>query len=189
MRSGSLASATFFVCAARKSSPAALISGWPSATIAAAHNAALIAPGWPIARVATGMPADLGPIESSESVPLSAALSIGTPSTGHGVTAAARVGQHPGHAAYACVNFMPCAAPVDVRRLIAFAPETRRIRPPPVVDQEKPRFGARAAAAAGDRSAHAPRSERRPRRSGLTFIGGGQTWAGTRGTRRHHPRS
>ena len=189
MRSGSLASATFFVCAARKLSPAALVSGWPSATIAAAHNAALIAPGWPIARVATGMPADLGPIESSKSIPLRAALSIGTPSTGHDVTAAARVGQHPGQAAYACVNFMPCARRSMFGVSSRLLPKHAASVHPQSSIRKNPGGRARAAAAAGERSAHAPRSERRARRSGLTFIGGGQTWAGTGGNRRHHPRS
>ena len=167
-----------------------MISGWPSATIAAAHNAALIAPGWPIARVATGMPADLGPIKSSESIPLRAPLSIGTPSTGHGVTAAARVGQHPGHAGYACVNFMPCAARQSMFGVSSrLLPKHAASVHPQSSIRKNTMFGARAAAAAGDRSAHAPRSERGARRSGLTFIGGGQTWAGTGGNRRHHPGS
>jgi hypothetical protein len=50
--------------------------------MAAANNAALIAPGLPMAKVATGIPPGIWTIEYNESMPLRDALSTGTPSTG-----------------------------------------------------------------------------------------------------------
>ena len=56
--------------------------------MAAASKAALTAPARPMARVPTGTPAGIWTIDSSESRPLRACVSIGTPSTGSGVQAA-----------------------------------------------------------------------------------------------------
>ncbi|MNN84228.1 hypothetical protein D3C81_2013640 [compost metagenome] len=50
--------------------------------ILADSSAALIAPALPMARVATGMPAGICTMESSESTPESIADCTGTPSTG-----------------------------------------------------------------------------------------------------------
>src|SRR3712207_8598253 len=50
-------------------------------------------PIWPIARVATGIPAGICTIDSSESSPLSAFDSTGTPRTGRVVLAAAMPGR------------------------------------------------------------------------------------------------
>ena len=51
-------------------------------TMAAARRAALVAPAAPMAKVPTGTPPGIWTIESSESRPLSAWVSTGTPSTG-----------------------------------------------------------------------------------------------------------
>ena len=67
---------------------ASRIAGCLAPRIAAASSAALIAPARPIASVPTGTPAGICTIESSESTPLSAADSTGTPSTGRSVFAA-----------------------------------------------------------------------------------------------------
>ena len=56
--------------------------------MATASSAAFFAPGAPIASVPTGIPAGICTVESSESMPFSDALSIGTPSTGSTVCAA-----------------------------------------------------------------------------------------------------
>jgi len=50
--------------------------------ICAARIAAFVAPGFPIASVATGMPAGICTMLSSESIPFSDVEGIGTPSTG-----------------------------------------------------------------------------------------------------------
>src|SRR3989344_1355583 len=63
------------------------------ARIAAAKSAAFFAPASPIAKVATGMPPGICTIERSESNPLRALDSIGTPSTGSGVSAATMPGR------------------------------------------------------------------------------------------------
>ena len=57
----------------------------PAARMEAAKRAALIAPARPIASVPTGMPAGIWTMERSESSPLSALVSTGTPITGNGV--------------------------------------------------------------------------------------------------------
>ena len=56
--------------------------------MAAASNAALVAPAVPMAKVATGMPAGICTMDSSESIPLRAFDCTGTPSTGKLVFAA-----------------------------------------------------------------------------------------------------
>ena len=63
------------------------------ASIAAASSAALIAPALPIASVPTGTPAGIWTIESRLSMPFSAWLSTGTPSTGSIVIDAAMPGR------------------------------------------------------------------------------------------------
>src|SRR5690606_12089851 len=60
---------------------------------AAANRAALAAPALPMAKVATGIPAGICTIDSSESMPLSALLCTGTPSTGTLVLAASMPGR------------------------------------------------------------------------------------------------
>ena len=56
--------------------------------MATANSAAFVAPALPIASVPTGIPAGICTVESSESIPFRAWLSIGTPSTGRIVCAA-----------------------------------------------------------------------------------------------------
>src|ERR671919_85271 len=60
--------------------------------IAAASSAALMAPALPIASVPTGIPAGIWTIDRRLSMPLSALLSIGTPSTGNDCLEAAFLG-------------------------------------------------------------------------------------------------
>ena len=74
--------ATAAVWRARHAASAVAIDSSFSARIAAASRAALIAPARPIASVPTGTPPGIWTIESRLSSPLSARLSIGTPSTG-----------------------------------------------------------------------------------------------------------
>src|SRR5262245_6160717 len=66
---GSEFASTLAVCCARCFSSAAPNSGCALARIAAALKAALVAPATPIANVATGIPAGICTIESSESRP------------------------------------------------------------------------------------------------------------------------
>ena len=80
-----------------------------SARIAAASSAALIAPARPIASVPTGTPPGIWTIESRLSSPLSAWLSIGTPSTGKGVIAATMPGRCAAPPAPATITSRPRA--------------------------------------------------------------------------------
>ena len=66
---------------ARRRAASAILAS-DSASTAAASSAALIAPGLPIASVPTGTPGGICMIEKSESLPSSASVFIGTPSTG-----------------------------------------------------------------------------------------------------------
>ena len=59
----------------------------------AANSAALLAPAGPIANVATGIPAGICAIDSSESIPPRALDCTGTPSTGRRVLAAVMPGR------------------------------------------------------------------------------------------------
>ena len=61
--------------------------------MAAASNAALVAPAAPMAKVATGIPAGICTMESSESMPFSAFDCTGTPNTGRLVLAAVMPGR------------------------------------------------------------------------------------------------
>src|SRR6185312_1309628 len=79
---------TALVCRARQASSRLAILASDSASTAAASRAALIAPGLPMASVPTGTPPGICMIESSESLPSSACVFIGTPNTGSGVIAA-----------------------------------------------------------------------------------------------------
>jgi hypothetical protein len=67
----------------------------------------LIAPGLPIASVPTGMPPGICMIESSESLPSSAWVFIGTPNTGSGVIAAAMPGKWAAPPAPAMITLKP----------------------------------------------------------------------------------
>ncbi len=73
----------------------------------AASNAALIAPGLPIASVPTGIPPGICRIDSSESLPSSAWVFIGTPSTGSGVIEAAMPGRCAAPPAPAMITLKP----------------------------------------------------------------------------------
>src|SRR6185437_11952731 len=86
-------SPTASVCSWRQWSSAAATALSPSARIEAARRAALTAPGLPMASVPTGTPPGICTMESRLSMPLSAALSIGTPSTGSGVSDATMPGR------------------------------------------------------------------------------------------------
>ena len=61
--------------------------------MAAANSAALAAPAAPMAKVATGTPLGICTMDSSESMPFSALLVTGTPSTGMRVLAAVMPGR------------------------------------------------------------------------------------------------
>src|SRR2546429_1470057 len=69
------------------------MAGWRLARIAAAHSAALVAPAAPIANVATGTPAGICTMDSSESSPPRDFDCTGTPSTGRIVLAAVMPGR------------------------------------------------------------------------------------------------
>src|SRR5579872_109184 len=84
---------TLSVCSARNLDKRSRIAGCPFARMAAARSAALTAPARPIASVPTGTPAGIWTMESSESRPLSACDSTGTPRTGRMVLAAAMPGR------------------------------------------------------------------------------------------------
>ena len=84
---------TFSLCSARNCRSLSRRAGRLLARMATASSAALRAPGAPMASVPTGIPAGICTVESSESRPLSAALSMGTPSTGRIVWAAHTPGQ------------------------------------------------------------------------------------------------
>jgi hypothetical protein len=78
-----------------------------SARIAAASNAALIAPALPMASVPTGIPGGICTIDSNASIPPSAGEGSGTPRTGSGVFAAATPGSAAASPAPAISTFKP----------------------------------------------------------------------------------
>ncbi len=86
--------------------------GEDGASIAAANSAAFAAPALPMANVATGMPAGICTIDSSESMPLSALDCTGTPSTGTAVLAASMPGRCAAPPAPAMIARRPRAAAV-----------------------------------------------------------------------------
>src|SRR5690606_37454438 len=108
-RRGSSPAATVSVCCARKRSSAAPMPSSEAASMAAANRAALAAPAAPIANVATGTPAGICTIDSSESMPLSALVCTGTPSTGTAVLAAIIPGRWAAPPAPAMMAFRPRA--------------------------------------------------------------------------------
>src|SRR5437868_7223778 len=75
-------------CFRRNASNRVRISGYLFPRMLAASSAAFVAPALPIARVATGTPAGICTIDSSESTPWRTLLLIGTPKTGSVVFAA-----------------------------------------------------------------------------------------------------
>ena len=79
---GSVSFSTFAVCSSRKARSFSRSGGRAPARMATARRAAFVAPGLPMASVPTGMPAGICTVASSESRPLSEALSIGTPEHG-----------------------------------------------------------------------------------------------------------
>ena len=85
---GSGVSRTVAVCLSRNASRAVATAGYLLARMEAAQTAALVAPATPIANVATGMPAGICTVDSSESIPFSDVEGIGTPITGRIVCAA-----------------------------------------------------------------------------------------------------
>src|SRR5216683_4455981 len=78
--------------------------------MATARSAALIAPGLPMASVPTGMPAGIWTVDRSESMPLRAGLSMGTPSTGRTVWAATTPARWAAPPAAAMMTSMPRAS-------------------------------------------------------------------------------
>src|SRR5690606_20963911 len=90
---GSGCASTLSVCSRRKASSRPAMAGSRIDRIAAANKAALMAPARPIANVATGIPAGICTIESSESIPFNACDWTGTPSTGIRVLAASIPGR------------------------------------------------------------------------------------------------
>ena len=77
-------SASFFLCASSFLASPSLAKP----RICAARIPALVAPGFPIATVATGMPAGICTVASSESIPFNDVEGMGTPITGSVVCAA-----------------------------------------------------------------------------------------------------
>src|SRR5258707_1563993 len=82
---GSGRARTRFVCEERNFRSASRICGYLFPSDAAARSAALIAPAFPMASVPTGIPPGICAMESSESSPLRAFDSTGTPNTGRTV--------------------------------------------------------------------------------------------------------
>ena len=78
-----------------------------------------MAPGLPIASVPTGMPAGICTVESSESRPLSEALSIGTPSTGSSVCAATTPARWAAPPAAAIITSSPAASAAPTYSTVA----------------------------------------------------------------------
>src|SRR5262249_49495001 len=104
---GSGEARTFFVCVVRNLRKASRIAGYLLPSEAAASNAALIAPALPMASVPTGIPPGIWAIASSESKPLSALDSIGTPNTGSTVFDAVIPGRCAAPPAPAMMTSMP----------------------------------------------------------------------------------
>ena len=103
----SSACATALVCRLRQASSRLASLPSESASTAAASSAALIAPALPMASVPTGMPPGICMIESSESLPSSACVLIGTPNTGSGVSDAAMPGRCAAPPAPAMITLKP----------------------------------------------------------------------------------
>src|SRR5262249_12788724 len=104
---GSGVARTFLVCFERNWRKASRIAGYLLPSEAAASNAALIAPALPMASVPTGIPPGIWAIASSESKPLSALDSIGTPNTGSTVFDAVIPGRCAAPPAPAMMTSMP----------------------------------------------------------------------------------
>src|SRR5476651_2457238 len=100
-------SRTLSVCSARKVFSTAWNCGCLAPRMLADNNAALIAPALPMARVATGMPAGICTMDSSESTPESIDDCTGTPSTGRWVLAAHMPGRCAAPPAPAMITSMP----------------------------------------------------------------------------------
>src|SRR5690606_20647873 len=120
---GSSAAITSAVWRSRNAARALSMAASPGASIAAANSAALAAPALPMAKVATGIPAGICTIESSESMPLSALLCTGTPSTGTLVLAASM----PGRCAAPPAPAMIARSPRDAA-LAAYSKSTSGVR-------------------------------------------------------------
>jgi hypothetical protein len=75
--------------------------------MAAAKSAAFLAPALPMEKVATGMPPGICTVDSSASRPRSAELSMGTPSTGSTLWAAATPARWAAPPAPAITTSMP----------------------------------------------------------------------------------
>src|SRR5690606_10326664 len=101
--------ATFSVWLARQESSLCATVASESASMEAAMRAALTAPDRPMASVPTGTPAGICTMERSESWPDSAFDSIGTPSTGNGVSAAVIPGRCAAPPAPAMMTLYPAA--------------------------------------------------------------------------------
>src|SRR5690606_9323119 len=108
---GSGLASTLRVCSARNAFSAVAYCGYLLPRILAASSAALMAPALPIASVATGTPAGICTIDSSESTPLSIDDCTGTPSTGRWVLAAHMPGRCAAPPAPAMMTSIPrCSA-------------------------------------------------------------------------------
>ena len=97
------------VCRAENSATRRASSTSESARIRAASSPAFFAPASPMASVPTGMPAGICTMESSESMPFRALLSIGTPSTGRSVSEAVIPGRCAAPPAPAMITRQPAA--------------------------------------------------------------------------------
>ena len=106
-RGSGCSSADLTHCCSRYCLIAARNSGCFPDIIAAAKRAALIAPALPMASVPTGIPAGICTIDRSESIPCSDFDSIGTPSTGSNVFAAATPARCAAPPAPAIITSMP----------------------------------------------------------------------------------
>ncbi len=97
--------------------------------MAMASSAALTAPALPMAIVATGTPAGICTMESSESSPLSARLWIGTPITGSSVWPAVMPGRCAAPPAPAMITSSPrasaCTAYSTIQSGVRWAETTR----------------------------------------------------------------
>ena len=89
------------------------------ARIAMASKAALVAPGLPMARVPTGIPPGIWTVESSESMPLRDALSMGTPRTGKIVWAAATPAKCAAPPAAAMMTLTPRDSAPEINSAVA----------------------------------------------------------------------
>src|SRR5690554_5459108 len=109
---GSGLSSTVCVCSLRKASTAASTLASCRPTICAANRPALVAPALLMASVPTAIPPGICTMESSESSPLSALDSTGTPSTGSAVCEATMPGRWAAPPAPATMTCKPRSAAV-----------------------------------------------------------------------------